>query len=197
MPGHCKLDPSEQTSVKFKSNKAIFIHEKAFENAACNVRAIYFSDQCVNQLESCSTVYLEGWSRAVWFTGGVNTPAGAPGWQRRLAKKYRTSANTSITGLTESFAAVIQKKCSHKECPLKTRIKWRPFFQHLFTTRCDLNYHIWIILKRKCRHFDEILITGCTGSCHFDNFQCSQWWKFHRNEDISFSVNVHIRHHVC
>ena len=44
-------------------------------------------------------------------------------------------------------------------------------------------------LKRKCRHFDEILITGCTGSCHFDNFQCSQWWKFHQNEDISVSVN--------
>ena len=25
-------------------------------------------------------------------------------------------------------------------------------------------------LKRKCRHFDEILITGWTGSCQFDNF---------------------------
>ena len=47
----------------------------------------------------------------------------------------------------------------------------------------------WITLKRKCRHFDEIFITGCTGSCHFDNFQCSQWWKFHQNEDISVSVN--------
>ena len=46
-------------------------------------------------------------------------------------------------------------------------------------------------LKRKCRHFDEILITGCTGSCHFDNFQCSQWWKFHQNEDISVSVHYH------
>ena len=45
-------------------------------------------------------------------------------------------------------------------------------------------------LKRKCRHFDEIFITGCTGSCHFDNFQCSQWWKFHQNEDISVSVQV-------
>ena len=46
-------------------------------------------------------------------------------------------------------------------------------------------------LKRKCRHFDEIFITGCTGSCHFDNFQCSQWWKFHQNEDISVSVIAH------
>ena len=49
-------------------------------------------------------------------------------------------------------------------------------------------------LKRKCRHFDEIWITGCTGSCHFDNFQCSQWWKFHQNEDISVSV---VNCHVC
>ena len=36
--------------------------------------------------------------------------------------------------------------------------------------------------------FDEISITGCTGSCHFDNFQCSQWWKFHQNDDISVSM---------
>ena len=35
--------------------------------------------------------------------------------------------------------------------------------------------------KRKCRNFDEIFITDYTGSCHFDNFQCSLWWKFHQN----------------
>ena len=29
-------------------------------------------------------------------------------------------------------------------------------------------------LKRKCCHFDEIFVTGCTESCHLDNFQCSQ-----------------------
>ena len=43
-------------------------------------------------------------------------------------------------------------------------------------------------LKRKCHHFDGIFITGCTGSCHFDNFQCSQWWKFCQNDNISVSV---------
>ena len=43
-------------------------------------------------------------------------------------------------------------------------------------------------LKRKCRRFDEIFITGCTESCHFDNFQCSQWWRFRQN-DISVSVS--------
>ena len=43
-------------------------------------------------------------------------------------------------------------------------------------------------LKWKCHHFDEILITGCAGSCHFDNFQCSQWLKFHQNDDIFVSV---------
>ena len=43
-------------------------------------------------------------------------------------------------------------------------------------------------LKRKCHHFDEIFVTGCTESCHFDNFRCSQWWKFHQNDDIFVSV---------
>ena len=49
----------------------------------------------------------------------------------------------------------------------------------------------WInTLKRKCCYFDEIFITGCTESCHFDNFQCSKWWRFRQNDDISVSVTV-------
>ena len=48
----------------------------------------------------------------------------------------------------------------------------------------------WATLKRKCCHFDEILITDCTESCHFDNFRCSQWLKFRQNDDISVSVHV-------
>ena len=44
-------------------------------------------------------------------------------------------------------------------------------------------------LKRKCCHFDEILITDCTESCHFDNFRCSQWWKFRQNDHIFVSVS--------
>ena len=43
------------------------------------------------------------------------------------------------------------------------------------------------MLKWKC-HFDEIFITGCTRSCQNDNFWCSQWWKFHQNENISISL---------
>ena len=35
--------------------------------------------------------------------------------------------------------------------------------------------------------FDEIFITGCTESYHFDNFRCSLWWRFCQN-DISVSV---------
>ena len=31
-------------------------------------------------------------------------------------------------------------------------------------------------------------VTGCTGSCQNDNFQCSQWQKFHQNDNISVSV---------
>ena len=47
----------------------------------------------------------------------------------------------------------------------------------------------YLPLKRKCCHFDEIFITGCTGSCQNDNFQCSQWWKFHQDNNISVSVD--------
>ena len=39
-------------------------------------------------------------------------------------------------------------------------------------------------LTRKCRHFDEISITGCTESCQNDNFRCSQWWKFQRTSQL-------------
>ena len=49
------------------------------------------------------------------------------------------------------------------------------------------------ILKRKSLHFDEMFITGCTGSCQNDNFQCSQWWKFRQNDDIFVSVIYHKR----
>ena len=57
-----------------------------------------------------------------------------------------------------------------------------------------------ITLKRKCRRFDEIFITGCTESCQNDNFQCSQWWKFHQNDNISVSVyicNMYTMYHAA
>ena len=54
---------------------------------------------------------------------------------------------------------------------------------------CQLCCHCWHqTLKWKC-HFDEFFITGCTGSCHFDNFQCSQWWKFHQYDNIFIGLN--------
>ena len=46
------------------------------------------------------------------------------------------------------------------------------------------------ILKRRCYHFDEIIITGCTESCQKDNFRCSQWCKFRQNDNISVSVSL-------
>ena len=81
--------------------------------------------------------------------------------------------------------------CYMQSCYTLKR-KWR-HFDEIFITGCTGSCHFDNFQcsqwrKRKCRHFDEIFITGCTGSCHFDNFQCSQWWKFHQNEDISISV---------
>ena len=43
-------------------------------------------------------------------------------------------------------------------------------------------------LKLKYCHFDEIVINGCTGSCHFDNFRCSQWRQFRQNDDAFISM---------
>ena len=48
------------------------------------------------------------------------------------------------------------------------------------------NFYSALTLKRKCHRF-EIFVIGCTESCHFDNFRCSQWRKIRRrNNNISF-----------
>ena len=39
-------------------------------------------------------------------------------------------------------------------------------------------------------YFDEIFITGWTGSCQNDNFQCTQWWKFCAASDENFMQPV-------
>ena len=38
--------------------------------------------------------------------------------------------------------------------------------------------------KRKRSHFDEIIVTGYPGSCHFVNFRWSQWRKFRLSDNI-------------
>ena len=40
----------------------------------------------------------------------------------------------------------------------------------------ETSYKLTLSLKWKCYHFDDIFITGCTESCHFDNF-CAQAMK--------------------
>ena len=43
-------------------------------------------------------------------------------------------------------------------------------------------------MKWKCHHFGEVFNTGCTRSCQRNKYQCSQWQKFHQNDDISISL---------
>ena len=43
-------------------------------------------------------------------------------------------------------------------------------------------------LKYKCCYCGGIFIPGWMGSCHFDNFSCYLWLKFHQQEFISISV---------
>ena len=48
------------------------------------------------------------------------------------------------------------------------------------------------VKRKRCCHLNEICITGCTGSCQNDNFQCSQWWKFRENDVITRTNCCHI-----
>ena len=58
-----------------------------------------------------------------------------------------------------------------------------------YEAQFGFNFHIsQDTLKRKCRHFDEMFITGRTEIYQNDNLQCSQWWKFRQNDDFSVSV---------
>ena len=50
--GHCQLDPSEQTTVKFLSNAKLFIHENASENTVCEMAAMLFRFQCITHTEA-------------------------------------------------------------------------------------------------------------------------------------------------
>ena len=79
----------------------------------------------------------------------------------------------------------LQNSISHKAFHFSADI----FMISLISWFSYLQYSM-IALKRKSNHFDEIFIAGCTGSCHFDNFQCSQWWKFCQNDKIFVSVSV-------
>ena len=102
-----------------------------------------------------------------------------------LEIKYRYSDNSKSHHL---------QQMSYVQHQLSSWLIWmRTEFMHVFflTTLHQqvLNHRLlWPSLKRKCCRFDEIFITGCTGSCQNDNFQCSQWWKFRQNDDIFVSV---------
>ena len=44
----------------------------------------------------------------------------------------------------------------------------------------------WMHTERVKCHFDDIIITGCTGICQNDNFRCNEWLKkIRQNDDIS------------
>ena len=50
-----------------------------------------------------------------------------------------------------------------------------------FNTLCrELSFRkLWPLKGR--RRFEALFVSGCTWRCSFDNFRCSQWWKFHQN----------------
>ena len=112
-----------------------------------------------------------------------------------------TNAGLLVTGpLGTNFSEILIEilTFSFKKIRLNmSSAKRRPFCLGLnVLTICKLRegtISTPLALKRKCCHFDEILITDCTESCHFDNFRCSQWWKFRQNDDICVSVHEWIQ----
>ena len=56
---------------------------------------------------------------------------------------------------------------------------------HCFSLALGLSYTFQCT---KYRYFEEVLIIGCIGSCHFGKW-CNQWRKFHQDDNISVSVH--------
>ena len=56
-----------------------------------------------------------------------------------------------------------------------------------YPTRVDIYIKI-----RRCRHFDEVVVIGCTGSCQNTNFQYYKWQKNNQNDDIFVSLKASV-----
>ena len=69
-------------------------------------------------------------------------------------------------------------------------VTWEPWRCRSPLTRLFVSQLTSKIHQRSTFTETEIFITGCTRSCHFGNFQCSQWWTFHQNYDIFVSALV-------
>ena len=82
---------------------------------------------------------------------------------------------TVKSGAQKLFIKTLLKTCLY--------IRVRPIYS--FVQQAGL-----VSMKWKHRHFDFIFINGCTESCHFNNFWCSQWWKCIQIDNISVSVRL-------
>ena len=71
------------------------------------------------------------------------------------------------------------------EIPRKGALYCRSFWCH------ETFFAVYISLKRKSCHFDDIVITGCTDSCQNDNSRLSQWRKCRQNDNLSVPMKVH------
>ena len=124
-------------------------------------------------------------------------PTFSPRWEKRYIRTYWHSYSKNRT-LLKSFLKRPQKllnKGLKKTLFLRrNRWYWTPNrsniwepSQYMIRGLSIRSYKL--SLQRTFCHFDEIVITGCTGSCENDNFECNQWWNFHQNDDKSILVN--------
>ena len=167
----------------------VSILESLFDQCSIPVRFYIYSVAC-----SCVPClpYLY-----YWLCNGTPNVS----WWRHQMEAFSAlltlcAGNSPVTGEFPAQRPVTRSYDVFFDLRLNERLSKQSWGWWFETLSCSLWRHINCTgsheaansLKRKCRHFDEILITGCTGSCQNDNFQCSQWLKIRQNDDIFVSV---------
>ena len=115
----------------------------------------------------------------------VNLPISCAPWRSDGAPLHCTGVALALRWRSRGASQISQRWWSSCRC-------WRPQYQVIwvevlnlyfsdmcckinFINKCEYVRYRTPILKRICFHFYEIVVTGCTESCHFDNFRCRQW----------------------
>ena len=110
------------------------------------------------------------------------------------------------------YSRVVRSVCyvwgsvDHPASHVKLQMSWAPSGQDTWSRRgvftqqphgISYKLQLWcntllFSLKRISCYIDGIVITGCTGSCHDDNFGCSQWWQFRQMMAFPFQFQYTI-----
>ena len=99
-------------------------------------------------------------------------------WANSFSEKFATSLRCMFWNIFPIRCQFIPEKhpLSYRNHTVGSRI----------ASFCNVLMLLFIKIKRRC-HFDDIFAGDATKWCQNNNFWCSHWWKFRRN-DISLWV---------